>query len=131
MRRSAVIICVGLFTAAFGLPQWALAYLDPGSGSMLLQLLLGGVVGVLLVLKLCWQRFSNLFRRKNREDAKSGVSFSLTPVALVAWEIMRSPAVVKLSTRPDGLVCPLALARWSTPRSKRGLWKVTSEIAPT
>lgn len=34
----------------------AYAYLDPGSGSMLLQLLLGGVAGVAVIMKLYWYR---------------------------------------------------------------------------
>ena len=34
----------------------AMAYLDPGTGSMLLQLLLGGVAGAAVVGKLFWQR---------------------------------------------------------------------------
>ena len=50
------------------LPQEALAYLDPGSGSMMLQLLLGGVVGVLAILKLYWNTFTGLFRRKKNRD---------------------------------------------------------------
>ncbi|HXV84976.1 MAG TPA: hypothetical protein VEG60_34460 [Candidatus Binatia bacterium] len=50
------------------LPQEALAYLDPGSGSMMLQLLLGGVVGVLAILKLYWNTFAGLFRRKRRQE---------------------------------------------------------------
>jgi hypothetical protein len=32
------------------------AYLDPGTGSMILQLLLGGVAGALVVGKLYWQK---------------------------------------------------------------------------
>jgi hypothetical protein len=32
------------------------AYLDPGSGSMMLQLLLGGVAGAGVILKLYWGR---------------------------------------------------------------------------
>lgn len=43
------------------------AYLDPGSGSFLLQLLIGGIVGLLLVLKTFWSRiklfFNNLLGR--------------------------------------------------------------------
>ena len=35
---------------------WPLAYLDPGAGSMVLQALLGGVAGVLVLLKLYWRR---------------------------------------------------------------------------
>jgi len=34
----------------------ALAYLDPGSGGMMVQLLLGGVAGVVVLARLCWQR---------------------------------------------------------------------------
>jgi hypothetical protein len=51
----------------FSLTQDALAYLDPGSGSMMLQLLLGGVVGVAAILKLYWSAFVGLFRRKKHE----------------------------------------------------------------
>ncbi len=38
------------------------AYLDPGSGSMLIQLLLGGVAGAAVILKLGWQRLLGTFR---------------------------------------------------------------------
>ena len=40
------------------------AYLDPGSGSMLLQILLGGFAAIGVVAKLYWHRASALFRRK-------------------------------------------------------------------
>ena len=39
------------------------AYLDPGSGSMLVQLLLGGVAGAAVIIKLGWERFRDMFRR--------------------------------------------------------------------
>ncbi len=42
----------------------ALAYLDPGSGSMLLQLILGGIAGITVVTKMYWQKVKDLFRRK-------------------------------------------------------------------
>ncbi|MFQ5739021.1 MAG: hypothetical protein ACE5JX_08390 [Acidobacteriota bacterium] len=38
-----------------------LAYLDPGSGSMLLQLLLGGVAGAFVLVKLFWRRITTFF----------------------------------------------------------------------
>jgi hypothetical protein len=47
--------------------QYAHAYLDPASGSMLLQLLLGGVAGIVIVVKLYWERFRKLFQRKSIE----------------------------------------------------------------
>jgi hypothetical protein len=37
------------------------AYLDPGSGSMLVQLLLGGTAGVAVILKLGWRRLLERF----------------------------------------------------------------------
>ena len=48
----------------------AYAYLDPGTGSMILQVLLGGVAGVMLAGKLYWQKFLSLFgvRRKVEDD---------------------------------------------------------------
>ena len=46
----------------------AYAYLDPGSGSMLLQLLLGGVAALAVILKFYWNRFLSLFRRERQED---------------------------------------------------------------
>src|SRR2546423_542731 len=39
-----------------------LGYLDPGSGSMILQMLAGGTAAVAVVGKLYWKRLKNLFR---------------------------------------------------------------------
>ncbi len=44
-----------------------LAYLDPGSGSLLLQLLLGGVAGAAVFLKLFWQKLTSVFRGRDKE----------------------------------------------------------------
>jgi hypothetical protein len=50
------------------------AYLDPGSGSMLLQLLLGGVAGLAVVLKLYWAQFKDrihkVFGSKRNQNEK-------------------------------------------------------------
>lgn len=50
-----------------------LAYLDPASGSLLLQLILGGVAGVALVLKLFWHRIQRLFGFKKTGDEERQV----------------------------------------------------------
>jgi hypothetical protein len=42
----------------------ASAYLDPGTGSMLLQMILGGVAGALVVGKLYWQRIKDFVARR-------------------------------------------------------------------
>ena len=49
------------------------AYLDPGSGSYLLQLLIAGAVGGLFTIKTFWLQIktfsSNLFSRKQKKDS--------------------------------------------------------------
>ena len=43
------------------------AYLDPGTGSMLVQLLVGGFAAVGVALKLYWHRILRLFRIRKTE----------------------------------------------------------------
>ena len=40
-----------------------LAYLDPGSGSMIIQILVGGLAAVGVTMKLYWRRLTGVFRR--------------------------------------------------------------------
>jgi hypothetical protein len=47
---------IGAIALILGSASAAQAYIDPGSGSMLLQLLLGGVAGLVVLAKLYWQR---------------------------------------------------------------------------
>ena len=44
----------------------AFAYLDPGTGSMMLQLMLGGVAGLMVVGKLYFRRAADFFRQFGR-----------------------------------------------------------------
>lgn len=47
----------------------AYAYLDPGTGSMILQVVLGGIAGAAVMLKLYWGQFKALFNRRHAPDA--------------------------------------------------------------
>lgn len=47
------------------------AYLDPGAGSMLLQLVLGGVAALGVIGKLFWERLTLPFKRRNADTGKS------------------------------------------------------------
>ncbi len=47
-------------------PAWA--YLDPGTGSMLLQGLIGAVAALAFTLKLYWHKFTGLFKSKRPSD---------------------------------------------------------------
>lgn len=42
------------------------AYLDPGTGSMLLQALLGGVAALGVIARLYWHRLTAVFTRSRR-----------------------------------------------------------------
>jgi hypothetical protein len=53
-RLATVMMAVGISTSP------AHAYLDPGTGSVLLQLLLGGVAGFAVAVKLYWHKLLSL-----------------------------------------------------------------------
>ena len=69
MNKTAVFVFVGLYSLLL-LPSFAEAYLDPGNGSMLLQLLLGGVAGLSVILKLYWRQLLTTlgFAKKEEES---------------------------------------------------------------
>ena len=69
MRRSTMFISLSVFFMISNPFTIAYAYLDPGSGSMLLQLLLGGVTGVVVIVKLYWQRVKDFFSRRDSNGA--------------------------------------------------------------
>ena len=58
--RVATLVAASLI--AFELPLHA--YLDPGSGSMLLQVLLGGFAALGVVIRLYWQRGTARLRHR-------------------------------------------------------------------
>lgn len=45
-----------------------LAYLDPGSGSMVAQAVVAGIAGVAVVGKVGWRKLTSPFRRKRKSD---------------------------------------------------------------
>lgn len=55
----------------FGYSASAFAYLDPGTGSILLQGLLAAIVGALATVKLFWQRISDLLASWFKRDRTS------------------------------------------------------------
>jgi hypothetical protein len=46
------------------------AYLDPGSGSLLLQMLAGGVAAVAVAGKFYWRRFLRAIGIRKRDDGE-------------------------------------------------------------
>jgi len=56
------------------LAQPAFAYLDPGTGSMLLQVILGGIAAVGVAIKLFWHKFRVAvgLRKKSAPEDEAG-----------------------------------------------------------
>jgi hypothetical protein len=48
------------------------AYLDPGSGSFILQLLLAGLLGGLFIVKSYWQKIVAFFRSRSNKGNDTG-----------------------------------------------------------
>ena len=53
-NRAKTVALLTVLTFAIASP--AQAYLDPGTGTMILQIILGGVAGILVAGKLYWAR---------------------------------------------------------------------------
>ena len=66
MTRSLLFAAVVAWVAGSAAP--AQAYLDPGTGSMILQILLGGLAGVAVVVKLYWTKIKRFFVRAPAGD---------------------------------------------------------------
>ena len=49
------------------LPATALAYIDPGTGSFVIQGIIAGVIGVGLAIKVFWHRIQSAFTGKSGE----------------------------------------------------------------
>jgi len=56
-------------------PQAAFAYLDPGTGSYILQILIAGILGASFAVKIFWGKIktflANLFSKKSRDGGDS------------------------------------------------------------
>lgn len=66
MKTMTIVACLSLLAFA----ESAFAYLDPGSGSMLLQVILGGVAAIGVVLKLYWYRIRAALGFRPPSDAQ-------------------------------------------------------------
>lgn len=67
--RSIVLVLL----LAVCVPGQAHAYLDPTSGSILLQVLLGGLAGAALALKLFWHKILGFFGVAKPDDDEPAV----------------------------------------------------------
>ena len=72
--KTAFFFLLALTLLTMGRPDAAYAYVEPGTGSMLLQALLALVAGALVMAKIYWQRLKTwFFRSPSREETQSHV----------------------------------------------------------
>ena len=65
--RIALVLYLALcFSLLFIAP--AQAYIDPGSGSLIFQVIVGGAMAVGLAVKVFWRRIVTLFSRRRSDD---------------------------------------------------------------
>ena len=60
-RRPSLIMW---FLSLFGIGALSTAYIDPGSGSFLIQALVAGILGAALLIRAFWTQIKALFTRK-------------------------------------------------------------------
>ena len=67
-NRTSLLIAL---IAALILPQTAHAYLDPASGSMILQAVIGGVAAAALAFRFYWRRIQTFFGYGGDDESES------------------------------------------------------------
>jgi len=70
--KNTITLVLFSFAAVLLFVDPAYAYLDPGTGSLILQVIVGAMVGAAAMIKVFWVRIVSLFHRKEpdkKEDA--------------------------------------------------------------
>jgi hypothetical protein len=65
-RRISIVALAAFILWSFAIPP-AFAYVDPGTGSFVFQLIIGGALAVGLSVKLFWRRIVGIFTRRPAE----------------------------------------------------------------
>ena len=64
MRKTIGALLLGIILIQ---PDFALAYIDPSAGGLLVQILLGGIAGIGVLVKLYWGKLTKYFRREKND----------------------------------------------------------------
>jgi|TARA_B110000037_G_C17043413_1_gene474644 hypothetical protein len=60
-----------LFLFTFFFSQDAYAYIDPGTGGIILQAIIGAIAATSLTIKIYWQKIKDFLKKKsNKRDPK-------------------------------------------------------------
>ena len=66
-RQILIFAAVSILT----FPNFAQAYLDPGSGSYIIQLLFGALFGASYLVKVYWEKIKSFFSKSPTENPSS------------------------------------------------------------
>jgi hypothetical protein len=70
MKATLIYTSLCLFVLLLGFPSRAEAYLDPGTGSMVLQIVTGGILAVMATTRLYWKRIQSFLQRDKKSDRR-------------------------------------------------------------
>jgi len=72
--RRLPLICLSAVFLPMFFPQMAMAYIDPGTGAYIFQILIAGLLGAVFATKTYWHRIKavmkRLFSSKNKQDTR-------------------------------------------------------------
>jgi len=60
---ASIFVIIGLFANGFFVSD-AFAYIDPGTGSLIIQIIIGALAGIGITLKIYWYKIKQKFKRK-------------------------------------------------------------------
>lgn len=72
------IVTLTVVMAALSIPSTAQAYVDPGTGSYILQILIAGILGAAFAFKIYWRKIRSFLtgtvfsRNRAEEDKQTG-----------------------------------------------------------
>ena len=67
-RRYFLTLMLGLLLFCFVFSREAYAYLDPGSGSYIFQLILGSILGMGFTIKIYFKQIKDFFKSRKKKD---------------------------------------------------------------
>ena len=73
MRTNILLAALAIYAVSMGN---AFAYLDPGTGSIIVQGVIGAVAGGLVVIRMYWAKVKGLFSKKAADSAELGTESS-------------------------------------------------------
>lgn len=69
MLKRSLNLALAFVLFIFLVPPRVHAYLDPGSGSYLIQIIIASLAGAGFFLKTNWQKVKNIFSKKNKSNS--------------------------------------------------------------